>query len=161
MSQRKKGKMVSAGQAGEVAPAGGAGAVSPATAIAVPDSEVRAVAKRRSFTAAYKLAVLAEADRASGAGEIGALLRRESLYSSHLTSWRRERDAGALEALGRRRGRKAKMTPEARRVAALQAKNARLERELAQARLIVEVQKKLCTLLGIPAAASEPTGSES
>lgn len=161
MSQRKKGKMVSAGRAGEVAPAGGAGAVSPATAIAVPDPEVRAVAKRRSFTAAYKLAVLAEADRASGAGEIGALLRRESLYSSHLTTWRREREAGALEALGRRRGRKAKMTPEARRVAALQAKNARLERELAQARLIVEVQKKLCTLLGIPAAASEPTGSES
>ena len=136
MSQRKKGQMGSA-----------------AAAIAAPDPELRAVARRRSFPAAYKLSVLAEAERASGAGEIGALLRRESLYSSHLTSWRRERDAGALEALGRRRGRKAKMTPEAR--------NARLERELAQARLIVEVQKKLCTLLGIPAAASEATGSES
>lgn len=161
MSQRKMGKMISIGKAGEVAPAGGAGAASPATAITVPDPEVRAMAKRRSFTAAYKLSVLAEADRASGAGEIGALLRRESLYSSHLTTWRRERDAGALQALGRRRGRKAKMTPEARRAAMLEAKNARLERELAQARLIVEVQKKLCTLLGIPAAASENTGSES
>lgn len=161
MSQRKLGKMVSRGKAGEVAPAGGAGAASPATAIAIPDPEVRAMAKRRSFTAAYKLSVLAEADRASGAGEIGALLRRESLYSSHLTTWRRERDAGALQALGRRRGREAKMTPEARRAAVLEAKNARLERELAQARLIVEVQKKLCTLLGIPAAASENTGSES
>ena len=161
MSQRKKGKMDSARQAGEVAPAGGAGATSPAVAIATPDPEVRAVARRRSFPAAYKLSVLAEAERASGAGEIGALLRRESLYSSHLTSWRRERDAGALEALGRRRGRKAKMTPEGRRVMALEVKNARLERELAQARLIVEVQKKLCTLLGIPAAASEATGSES
>ena len=161
MSQRKKWKMDSARQAGEVAPAGGAGATSPAVAIATPDPEVRAVARRRSFPAAYKLSVLAEAERASGAGEIGALLRRESLYSSHLTSWRRERDAGALEALGRRRGRKARMTPEGRRVAALEAKNARLERELAQARLIVEVQKKLCTLLGIPAAASEATGSES
>lgn len=161
MSQRKMGKMVSIGKAGEAAPAGGAGAASPATAIAIPDPEVRAMAKRRSFTAAYKLSVLAEADRASGAGEIGALLRRESLYSSHLTTWRRERDAGALQALGRRRGRKAKMTPEARRAAVLEAKNARLERELAQARLIVEVQKKLCTLLGIPAAASEATGSES
>lgn len=89
-------------------------------------------------------------------------LAQTGLYSSHLTTWRRERDAGALEALGRRRGRKAKMTPEARRVAALEAQNARLRRELEQARLIVEVQKKLCTLLGIPAAASEPnTGSES
>jgi transposase-like protein len=155
------GKMISIGKAGEAAPAGGAGAASPATAIAIPDPEVRAMAKRRSFTAAYKLSVLAEADRASGAGEIGALLRRESLYSSHLTTWRRERDAGALQALGRRRGRRAKMTPEARRAAVLEAKNARLERELAQARLIVEVQKKLCTLLGIPAAASENTGSES
>ena len=98
--------MVSAKQAGEVAPAGGggAGASSPAAAISVPDPEVRAIAKRRSFTAAYKLSVLAEADRASGVGEIGALLRRESLYSSHLTVWRREREAGALEALGRRRG---------------------------------------------------------
>ena len=144
MLQRKKGKMGSA-----------------AAAIAAPDPELRAVARRRSFPAAYKLSVLAEAERASGAGESGALLRRESLYSSHLTSWRRERDAGALEALGRRRGRKAKMTPEARRVVALEARNARLERELAQARLIVEVQKKLCTLLGIPAAASEATGSES
>ena len=161
MSQRKKGKIDSARQAGEIVPAGGAGMISPAAAIVAPDPEVRAVARRRSFTAAYKLSVLAEADRASGAGEIGALLRRESLYSSHLTTWRRERDAGALEALGRRRGRKAKMTPEARRVAALEAKNVRLERELAQARLIVEVQKKLCTLLGMPAAASEPTGSES
>ena len=161
MSQRKMGKMISIGKAGEVAPAGGAGAASPAAAIAIPDPEVRAMAKRRSFTAAYKLSVLAEADRASGAGEIGALLRRESLYSSHLTTWRRERDAGALQALGRRRGRKAKMTPEARRAAVLEAKNTRLERELAQARLIVEVQKKLCTLLGIPAAASENTGSES
>ena len=161
MSQRKKEKMFPARQAGEVVPAGGAGTTLPAAPIAAPDAEVRALAKRRSFTAAYKLSVLAEAERASGAGEIGTLLRREGLYSSHLTTWRRERDAGALEALGRRRGRKPRMTPEGRRVALLEAKNARLERELEQARLIVEVQKKLCTLLGIPAAASERTGSES
>jgi hypothetical protein len=84
------------------------------------------------------------------------------LYSSHLTLWRREREAGALEALGRRRGRKAKMGPEARRVAQLEAKNARLERELEQARLIIEVQKKLCTLLGLPTAAHDDSaGSES
>lgn len=161
MLQRKKGKMIAGRQAGEVVPAGGAGTTSPAAPVEAPDPEVRATAKRRSFTAAYKLSVLAEAGRAGGAGGVGALLRREGLYSSHLTTWRRERDAGALEALGRRRGRKARMTLEARRVAQLEAKNVRLERELAQARLIVEVQKKLCTLLGIPAAASEATGSES
>ena len=69
MSQRKKWKMDSARQAGEVAPAGGAGAASPAAAIAAPDPEVRAVARRRSFPAAYKLSVLAEAERASGAGD--------------------------------------------------------------------------------------------
>jgi transposase-like protein len=164
MSERKKLKMVEAIEsrmAAERARAEGASASSAAAPIAAPDVEVRAIARRRSFTAAYKLSVLAEADRASGLGQIGALLRREGLYSSHLTTWRRERDAGALEALGRRRGRKARTTPEQRRVAALEAKNARLERELEQARLIVEVQKKLCTLLGIPAAASENTGSGS
>jgi transposase-like protein len=135
MSERKKLKMVEAiesGVAAERARAGGASASSAAAPIAAPDAEVRAIARRRSFTAAYKLSVLAEADRASGLGQIGALLRREGLYSSHLTTWRRERDAGALEALGRRPGRKARTTPEQRRVAALEAKNARLERELEQ-----------------------------
>ena len=89
-------------------------------------------------------------------------MRREGLYSSHLTTWRREREAGALEALGRRRGRKAKLSPEQRRIAELQSRCARLERELAQVRLIVDVQKKLCTLLGLPTAADEQsTGSDS
>ena len=162
MSERKKLKMVAsveAALAGEVARAGGASATSPVA----PDPEVRAVAKRRSFTAAYKLSVLAEAERGSGAGEIGALLRRESLYSSHLVSWRRERDAGALQALGRRRGRKARSTPEQKRLERLQARCVRLERELEQARTIIGVQKKLCTLLGLPTAEEtpEPTGSGS
>jgi transposase len=162
MSERKKLKMVTsveAALAGEVARAGGASATSPAA----PDPEVRALAKRRQFSAAYKLSVLAEAERLTQPGAIGALLRREKLYSSHLVTWRRERDAGALQALGRRRGRKARLTPEQRRIGALEAKNARLERELAQTRLIVDVQKKLCTLLGLPTAEEppEPTGSES
>ena len=148
MSERKKLKMVSS-----------AAAVAVSTA---PDSEVRAVAKRRQFTAAYKLCVLEEADRGSSPGAIGALLRREGLYSSHLTAWRREREAGSLAALGARRGRKAKLTAEQRRIAELQSRCAQLERELSQARTIVEVQKKLCTLLGLPTAASaESTGSES
>ena len=82
---------------------------------AAPDAEVRAVAKRRQFPAAYKLAVLEEAERLSEPGAIGALLRREGLYSSHLSVWRRERDSGALEALSRRRGRKAKLSSEQKR----------------------------------------------
>ena len=165
MSSRKKLKMVALDAevaAGEAAGAGSASAGSPA-ARARPDPEVRALAKRRKFDAAYKLAVLGEADRLTGSGEIGALLRREALYSSQLTSWRRDREAGALEALGRRRGRKARSSPEQKRVAALEAKNARLERELEQARLIIDVQKKLCALLGLPTAEEGPvpTGSES
>lgn len=161
MSERKKPKMVSLKLAGEGARAGKASTISPAPAM--PDPEVRALARRRQFSAAFKLALLEEADRAaSDPGAIGALLRREGLYSSHLSTWRREREAGALAALGRARGRKTKFTPEQKRVVALEAKNARLQRELEQARLIIEVQKKLCTLLGLPTAAGEDSsGSES
>jgi transposase-like protein len=103
--------------------------------------EVRAVAKRRQFTAAYKLAVLEEAARLSEPGAIGALLRRESLYSLHLSVWWRERDSGALEALSRRRGRKSKLSAEQKRVAALEARCTRLQHELDQAHTIIEVQK--------------------
>ena len=164
MSSRKKLKMVASNvemAAGEAARAGEASADIPAAPVR-PDPEVRALAKRRKFNAAYKLAVLSEADRLTEPGGIGALLRREALYSSQLTSWRREREAGALEALGRRRGRKVRTTPEQKRMAALEARNARLERELEQARTIIGVQKKLCTLLGLPTAENpESTGSES
>lgn len=158
MSQRKKLQVISS----EEGAVGVAEAVRAAVAEMKPDPEVRAVAKRRQFSAAYKLSVLAEADQANEPGAVGALLRREGLYSSHLTVWRRERDAGALEALGRRRGRKAKMTAEQKRIAALEARNARLEHELAQAHTIIDVQKKLCTLLGLPPAAQDVSnGSES
>lgn len=153
MSERKKLKMVSSTTATSLAPA---------VLSVAPDPEVRAVAKRRQFNAAYKLSILEEADRCSSPGAIGALLRREALYSSHLTMWRREREAGALAALGRRRGRKAMLSAEQKRLVALQAENARLKRELEQAHTIVEVQKKLCTLLGLPTAASaESSGSGS
>jgi transposase len=153
MSDRKKLKMVASATAS--APA----LVAPAAA---PDPEVRAVAKRRQFTAAYKLSVVEAADRCSNPGAIGALLRQEGLYSSHLTTWRRERAAGALVALARRRGRKATLSTEQKRLLAVQAENARLKRELEQAHTLIEVQKKLCTLLGLPtAAAFESTGSES
>jgi transposase len=158
MSQRKKLKVVSSDEA----PVGVAEAVRAAVAEMKPDPEVRAIAKRRQFSAAYKLAVLAEADQANEPGAVGALLRREGLYSSQLTQWRRERDTGALEALSRRRGRKAKMSAEQKRIAALEARNARLEHELSQAHTIIDVQKKLCTLLGLPTAAQDVSnGSES
>jgi transposase-like protein len=158
MSQRKKLKMISSNEAtAVVAELARVGEANPRS-----DPEIRAVAKRRQFSAAYKLAVLAEADRASEPGAIGALLRREGLYSSHLSVWRREREAGALEALSRRRGRKARTTSEQKRMAALEARNARLERELSQAHTIIDVQKKLCTLLGLPTTAQDVnSGSES
>ena len=158
MSQRKKLKVISSNETSTVlAELARAEEANPR-----PDPEVRAVAKRRQFSAAYKLAVLAEADRASAHGAIGALLRREGLYSSHLSVWRREREAGALEALSRRRGRKAKTPAEQKRIAALEAHCARLQHELSQAHTIIDVQKKLCTLLGLPTAAPEAAnGSES
>ena len=114
--------------------------------------EVPERAKRRRFEAAYKLRVLAEADRCTEAGQLGELLRREGLYSSHLTTWRQQRDAGALEALGaKKRGRKPK------RKDAVAVENERLRREnrrlmerLRQAETIIEVQKKVSEMLGIP-----------
>ena len=114
-----------------------------------PDPEVMTKAKRRSFTAAYKLWVLEEADKCrEQPGQIGALLRREGLYASHLSTWRRQREAGQLAGLRpRKRGRKEnKEEAEIRR---LRRENARLERRLEQAELIIEAQKKLSEILGI------------
>ena len=115
-----------------------------------PEPEVVPRAKRRRFTAKYKLEILERADQCKP-GEIGALLRREGLYSSHLSIWRRQREAGTLDALApRKRGRKAKgETAEGRRVATLERENERLRERLAQAETIIEVQKKVSTLLGI------------
>jgi transposase-like protein len=116
------------------------------------DPEVLAKARRRRFTVEYKLRILREAERCKGAGEVGALLRREGLYSSHLVGWRRERDRGALQGLGsRKRGRKTR--PESvleKRVEELERENQRLRQKLEQAETIIEVQKKVSDLLGIP-----------
>jgi len=115
----------------------------------VPDPEVVPGAKRRHFSAKYKLRILTEADQCSGRGEIGALLRREGLYSSHLTSWRRQRDRGQLAGLTpKKRGRKP--DPQAAELARLQRENARLKARLEQAETIIEVQKKLSQMLGLP-----------
>lgn len=114
--------------------------------VVAPDPEVRPAPKRRTFTAEYKLRILAEADGSSEPGAIGALLRREGLYSSHLTEWRRQRAAGELKAgVVRVRGRKA--APEVQEVARLQRENERLRAQLEQAELIMGAQKKFAQAL--------------
>ena len=121
-----------------------------------PDAEVVAQAKRRRFTAAYKQRILTESDQAKGSGGIGALLRREGLYSSLLATWRRERAAGVLQALTpQKRGPKSKRDPVQEEVQKLQKENARLTDQLRKAAIIIDVQKKLGTLLGWPLPTQE------
>jgi len=127
----------------------------------VPDPEVDARAKRRSFTAAFKLDLLRRADACKGDGEIGALLRREGLYSSHLAAWRKLRDKGALSSLSRPRGRRPANNPLAGENERLRRQNERLAKRLEQAETIIEVQKKLCLLLGLEPASRERDGSSS
>ena len=114
----------------------------------VPDPEVPAKPSRRRFTAEYKLRILAEVESCSGPGAIGRLLRREGLYSSHLTAWRRARDVGALRGLTpKKRGRKPRQRdPVAKKLAEMERKNAALEEELRKARIIISVQKKVAAL---------------
>ena len=119
---------------GRVAPAG------------VPDPELVAQAKRRSFTAKYKLEILAKADACTRPGEVGELLRREGLYTSHLTYWRKQVRDGALKELGQPRGRK----PVDRRdqeIAVLRRRAERAEAELVKARKVIEIQGNLSALL--------------
>ena len=121
-----------------------------AAAAASPDPEVEARPKRRKFTAAYRLRILEEADRCQNPGEVGQLLRREGLYSSHLASWRKARRAGSLAALSpKKRGAKPKVrNPLEPKVRQLEAKVTRLERELEKAHTILDVQEKVAGLLG-------------
>ena len=114
-----------------------------------PDPEVLPKAKRRNYTASYKLWVLEEADKCrQQPGQIGALLRREGLYSSHLTTWQRQREAGQIAGLKpRKRGRK--LDEERAEINQLRHENKRITRQLEQAELIIEAQKKLSEILGI------------
>ena len=125
------------------------------------DVEVSSMSQRRRFTAAYKRRVLAEAEACTEPGQVGAMLRREGLYSSHLTTWRRQREQGVLEALTpKKRGRKARgLDPLAQRVAPLERDHARLSHQLKQAETIIEVQKKVSELLGMSQEGSPPGGS--
>lgn len=116
-----------------------------------PDPEVSAQQSRRKFTAHYKLRVLKEIESCSEPGQIGQLLRREGLYFSNLTTWRRQLDQGLLEVMSpKKRGRKNKKNnPLAQRIAQLEKENRRLEQRLKQAEIIIDAQKKISEILGI------------
>lgn len=117
--------------------------------LTVPDPEVVVKAQRRQFSAEYKRRILQEADTCTQRGAVGALLRREGLYSSHLNTWRQQRARGELQGLSpAKRGRKA--DPQAAENARLLHETERLKAQLARAELIIEVQKKVSQLLGLP-----------
>ena len=117
----------------------------------VPDPEVVPQAKRRRFSGEYKLHILQEADGCCERGELGALLRREGLYSSHLTTWRRQREEGQMDRLSPNpRGRKPSVDAGLEKeLAALKRDNERLKFRLRHAETIIDVQKKLSGLLGL------------
>lgn len=119
-----------------------------------PDPEVSSASGRRRFSAAYKARIVRKADACKEPGEIGSLLRREGLYSSHLTKWRREYRQGAEAALADdKRGRKSTKNPLEPEVEKLRRELERTQKKLAQAELIIDFQKNLCEMLGI-----SPTG---
>lgn len=125
-----------------------------------PDPEVVPRAKRRQFTAKYKLRILQEADRCRERGELGELLRREGLYSSHLSKWRQQRARGQLQGLApKKRGRKGQ-DPSVAELARLRRENERLRAQLEQAEIIIDVQKKLAHLLGLNTNETESDESE-
>jgi transposase len=121
-----------------------------------PDPELVERPRRRRFSAEYKLRILAEAEACTRPGEVGALVRREGIYSSHLSKWRAQRDAGALAALGRPRGRKPS-DPRDTRIAVLERRVERAEAELVKARRVIEVQGNVSALLG---ELLEPKGAQ-
>jgi transposase-like protein len=130
------------------------------TIVAAPASaspELSDRPRRRTFTAKDKLRILADIDRAAETRGIGAILRREGLYSSTLSEWRRQRDADAFGALvpGKRGPKTAELNPLSAEVAALQRNNARLTQRLARAEAVIDIQKKVAALLGIPLASTD------
>ena len=127
-----------------------------------PDPEVLEKPVRRKFTAAYKLEIVEAAERCTELGQIGTLLRREGLYSSHLSTWRNQRQQGQLQALSdNKRGRKATIPqPVQKELEQLRRENQRLRRKMQQAELIIDIQKKASQLLGIslePVNVDEPS----
>lgn len=120
------------------------------------DSESVHAPKRRKFSARYKRSIVEEANACTEPGEVRALLRREGLYSSHLSNWRRALESGGVAALaGKKSGRKPRKSPEQRRIEQLEKEKAALERELRISRSLIELQKKASELLGITLEAPE------
>ena len=157
VEKKARGAMID--EAGETEGARRATGVSPAGAPAMGEAaadqlevEVIAQAERRRFTAEYKRRIVREADRCTKPGEIGALLRREGLYSSLLTTWRAARDRGELAGLSaKKRGPKAPPPdPREKKIAEQEREIARLTKRAERAEGLVEVQKKLAALLGAP-----------
>lgn len=133
--------------------ADGGGVVARPSVRVAPDPEVSSVSGRRRFSSAYKARIVREADACTESGEVGALLRREGLYSSNLTHWRKEyRKAGEAALADDRRGRKVTKNPLQPEVEKLRRDLERTEKKLAQAELIIEFQKNLCEILGISPA---------
>ena len=130
---------------------------------AVPPTEVKPKATRRRFTAEYKRAILTEADACTKPGELGALLRREGLYSSHLSTWRAQRARGELEGLApKRRGPKpAAKNPLDKRMRELERECAKLRKRAERAEALVEVQKKLSELWGVTLPTPDDNGTSS
>jgi transposase len=118
-------------------------------AAAPPDPEVVAIARRRRYSAGEKRALLAEADRCKAAGTLGAFLRSKRIYSSMLSSWRKQLEAADRMALAPKK-RGPKPDPSARQIEQLNRENARLRRKLERAEIIIDAQKKLCVALGLP-----------
>lgn len=118
----------------------------------IPDPEVSSKATRRRFTAQYKLRILQDADNCTSFGQVGALLRREGLYASNLTTWRRQKERGSLDALSpKRRGPKKKESDSlTQHILELERENSAIKQKLKQAETIIEVQKKISEILNIP-----------
>jgi len=127
-----------------------------------PSPEVLEKPVRRRFAVEYKVRILAEADACTEMGQVGELLRREGLYSSHLSNWRRQRDEGVLAGLTpKRRGRKSKAKdPVADENELLRRENGRLKEKLRQAELIIDVQKKVSEMLSIPLKSPDGEGAD-
>ena len=116
--------------------------------------------RRRTFTAPDKLRILAETDRAAGTGGVGAILRREGLYSSHLTNWRLQRSQGRLDTSASKKRTVKPANHHAARVTQLERENTRLKARLRQAELILDIQKKASEMLGIPLKTLDNGGND-
>ena len=162
-TERRPGERSEPGRSGGASAAKLATPDKPCQPVLVPNPEVLEKPIRRRFTAEYKLRILQEVDALSESGQIGALLRREGLYSSNLTTWRRQRDNGTIEALSpKKRGRKAhRQDPLIQENEQLRRQNDRLARRLKKAEAIIDFQKKISEILGIPLSQPESEENDS